>query len=121
MKVKKMTLESYPFTLDSPKQVLDVTYLWANDGWCYVPEMKQRRKYILEDAGVIDVQIEDYYGVMPMSLHEEAVVLTVYSQRKEEKTAKVWSEKTDFSCDLFVEIDPIQNTRKKRLVRQPVQ
>ena len=121
MKVKKITPDVYPFGLDNPKQVLHLTYLWGNDGWCYVPELKQRRRYKLEELGVIDLQIEDYVGVMPTILHEEAVLMTVYSQTKEGKMPRVWSEKTEFSCDLFLEIDSIQSNHKKTRGRQHAQ
>ena len=118
MKVKKMSPESYPLSLDNPKQIIDVTYMWCNDGWCYVPHLKQRRKYTLEEHGIIDVSIESYDGVMPMFQHSEEVQLTVF-QWKEGQIAKVWSEKTDFSCDLFVELDSIPSKNKKTRGRQP--
>lgn len=120
MKVKKMNVESYPLSLDNPKAVMNITYLWCNDGWCYVPELKQRRKYVLENLNVIDVAIEPYTGVIPLFQNSEKVCLTVFHW-KGEQIAKVWSEKTDFSCDLFVEIDSTQSKNKKLRGHQLVQ
>lgn len=85
------------FKYAKPKEV---AFLWASDGWCYVPELFQRRKYTLLDDKKIEFVCEKWEGIIPLFQSYEIVKLTTYS-------SSAWKEETKDGSDIFVETSNI--------------
>lgn len=115
MLVKKLTLESYPFDLGNSIENKKLTYLWCNDGWCYVPELKLRQMFILQDP-LIEIRKEHWTGAIPLPLQVEEVTRVVYCQ-----SPMVWMETVEGVSEIFSETAPTQSKSKKTRDRQPVQ
>lgn len=98
---------------DYPKNLLcketkDVTYVWASDGWTYIPELRIRRKYRetpMED--VFDLLEENWSGVIFLGEYTEKVSLRIYSD-----SPRVWEEQSPDFCELYAELIPSSNTNK---------
>jgi len=75
---------------DFEKRV-DVRMIWGVDGWCYVPQLKYRQKF-LEKLYFL----EAWEGVIPMSEYEESVTLTVYSQ-----SPRHWRESSEHFDEVY--------------------
>lgn len=115
MLVRKVAPESYPFDLGTPIEKKELTYLWCNDGWCYIPDLQIRQKFILTDS-LIELQQEPWQGVIPLPLQTEAVTRVVYCQ-----SPMVWMETSQGVSEIFSEIVPTQSKSKKTRDRQPAQ
>ena len=50
-----------------------ITRIWANDGWCYIPEQKKRQQFFDTENGIL-LKSETYDGIIPLQLHWEALV-----------------------------------------------
>ncbi len=108
MKVQRLDPQSYPLTLEPKGDAVRMFYFWCNDGWCYIPEIKIRRKFILEKLNQFEVSQESWSGAIPMYEHYESVLVTVYSD-----SPQIWKEQTDYSSELFVEATESQSKNKK--------
>jgi hypothetical protein len=116
MQIKRMQPGSYPFEL-TPLQTRGVTNIWANDGWCYVPELQVRRKFrMMYEDDVFDIQEETWAGVIPLSEYSESVTWTLYSQ-----SPRVWKEQGQGFCELYVETSQTQSKSKKTRAHPPAQ
>ncbi len=116
MHIKRIRPESYPFDL-TVIQSKDVTNLWSDDGWCYVPELQVRRKYrMMYEDDVFDVAEEPWNGVTPLSEYSEQVIWTLYSQ-----SPRVWGEKGQGFSELYVETSQTQSKSKKTRAHPPAQ
>jgi len=116
MQITRMRMESYPFELNQIQE-RDVTNIWADDGWCYVPELKIRRKFrMMYESDVFDMQEETWAGVIPLSEYSESVSWTLYSQ-----SPRVWKERGQGFCELYVETSQTQSKSKKTHAHQPAQ
>lgn len=62
----------------SPEQY-EVTHIWANDGWCYIPEKNVRRRFI--ETQIIQ---QNWNGVIAMP---EYVEKATWKELCEQKTA----------------------------------
>ena len=114
MIIKRVTPKSYPLDFDNVKQVSNVTFIWASDGWCYIPELKKRRRYILTDDNDIMMLVEEpWEGIVPPPLSLEKVKLSLFS----ESFPQVWMEESGAFSELYVEQTTIQNKNKKPRVR----
>jgi hypothetical protein len=94
----------------------EVTFLWANDGWCYVPELKQRRKYILSKDGNIEMLIQLWHYVIPKVENVEQVTQMVL-----ERNPLVWKEQVGDSCEIYEEVHQTQTERTKTHAHLPRQ
>jgi hypothetical protein len=105
-------------TLEKPIQTKELTYLWCNDGWCYIPEIKARRKYFtIEDNLHIQIIEEKWSELIPVCEYLEKVEVSIYSH-----SPQIWKEQIENFCDLYVESKEIQTTnRKKHAHRQSLQ
>lgn len=64
------------------KENTKVTMIWANDGWCYIPQLSIRRKF--KETHTIQ---EDWSGVIAMPEYIEELTLTSYEQAFPQKTS----------------------------------
>ena len=79
MEYKKLSIS----TLSKPIESKKVTFIWSNDGWCYIPELKLRQKF----SETLFTQ-EEWDGVIAMPEYIETVNRHVYSV-----SPLVWREK----------------------------
>jgi hypothetical protein len=56
--------------------------IWANDGWCYIPQLNIRRKF--KETHTIE---EDWEGVIPLPEYIEELTLTSYEQSFPRRTS----------------------------------
>lgn len=99
MYVKRTTT----FSASNPKKTILITRIWANDGWCYVPEMQQRHKFFTISEDVFRMETEDYTGAIPFPEHSELVTYWLIS----EKPLR-WAEQGNRWCEAFEEVSAIQ-------------
>lgn len=113
-----MPVESYPLTLEKPLKMSNVTYLWCNDGWCYIPEINIRRKYSTSDNNSeLNIIEQNWTGVIPVCEYSEMVEISLYSD-----SPQIWKEKIEDFSELYVESKEIQKVNKKsRAHQQPLQ
>ena len=79
MEYKKLSIS----TLSKPIESKKVTFIWSNDGWCYIPELKLRQKF-----SETRFTQEEWDGVIAMPEYIETVNRYVYSV-----SPLVWREK----------------------------
>jgi hypothetical protein len=95
------------------KHSFPITRIWAHDGWCYIPELSKRERFSTTDEpGVIHVETEAWWGVIPKPLHMEALK---YSPLSEEP--RVWEEQGSSWCERYEETIP--NTKMSSHPRLP--
>ena len=100
-----MNLEIKPFCSsfkETPKFVKNVTILWCDDGWSYIPELNLRRQYYAIKKSM-KLRQELWEGTIPLPLHSEQVQLSQYSEM-------VWREVSEDHDDLFSVSTTNQNT-----------
>jgi hypothetical protein len=86
----------------------EVTFLWARDGWCYIPELKQRRKYLLSKDGHMELLVQLWSYAIPNVENIEKV-----TQKVLQKSPQIWAEQTEHSCELYEEVPETQTKHKK--------
>jgi len=62
-----------------------ITLIWANDGWCYIPQLKIRQRF----TDKLYYQ-EDWTGVIAMPENIETTDWVLYS-----KEPRIWQEQGD--------------------------
>lgn len=72
-------------TLTSPIQSKEVTLIWGNDGWCYIPDLKMRQRYTESQYF-----FEFWDGVIAMPEHIEQVEWILYSE-----SPRLWKEASE--------------------------
>lgn len=65
-----------------PIESKEVTLIWANDGWCYIPQLKMRQKFT-----ETKFTIEEWEGIIGIPEYIETIIRYVYS-----KNPLVWRE-----------------------------
>ena len=80
----------------TPLKSIEVTLLWGNDGWCYIPELSVRQKFT-----ETTYFSEKWTGILPLPLHIEEVLWTIYSE-----SPLVWGQKSQ-------QLEEIFETKKK--------
>lgn len=75
-----------------------ITRIWANDGWCYIPELKRREKFVYKSADLIEFCAESYEGIIPSKEHEEVVQYHLITRKP-----LAWAEKTQWGHEIFSE------------------
>lgn len=78
---------------------IPITRMWANDGWCYIPEMKRRDRFFEAENGFMNVQNEHYDGIIPFPEHSELLTYYLCSE-----SPLVWVEKAPWGCQLYEQI-----------------
>lgn len=72
-------------TLPKPLKTLKASFVWGNDGWCYIPQLKIRQKFT-----ETKFFIEEWSGIVPMPCHFETLDFTLYSEKP-----RMWKEGQD--------------------------
>ncbi len=104
MKLRRIQKQS--FTSTKPLETKHVTYIWCNDGWCYVPELKQRKiYYTCKEKDQLSVEVSSWEGVIPLAEYVESIKMTVYSN-----SPMLWKEETEDFCEIYEEISSNQHT-----------
>lgn len=101
-----MDIKRYPATLSlsgSHKllKTTTVTRIWANDGWCYIPELKTREKFT--ETSFFS---EKWEGIIPIPLYSEVVIRETYSQKP-----LIWRERGKEFDEIFEEIRSTHSTQ----------
>jgi len=78
---KKLNPGNLPKALKSMK----TSFVWGNDGWCYIPELEIRQRFT-ETLFFI----EEWTGIVPMPCHFETLEYTIYSEKP-----RMWKEGED--------------------------
>jgi len=65
-----------------PIESKNVTLIWANDGWCYIPELKIRQRFT-----ETHYTSEEWVGVIAMPENIEQITWALHS-----KEPRVWQE-----------------------------
>lgn len=68
--------------LQSVLNTQKVTMIWANDGWCYVPQLNIRRKF--KETHSIQ---ENWTGVIAMPEYVEELDISTYEKSFPQKTS----------------------------------
>ncbi len=115
MLIKRIAKHSYPFELTNPQEEQEVTYMWASDGWCYIPELKTRQKFLVTDVHDQFMLMEEpWEGLIPLPENSEKVTRCLLSA-----TPRVWLEENQYFSDVYVEQTSTQSKNKKSRARQP--
>lgn len=97
MKVKRMSPHSYKNLKNLlPLEIKDLTILWCDDGWSYIPARYVRFRYIHSNETYEEVS---WTGAIPARVeYEEHIKWTLYSN-----SPKIWKEEAKEYSELFVE------------------
>ncbi len=94
-----MPKESYPFDLTKANHTQTVTYVWASDGWCYIPELQRRHRFtVTRRVDTLIMTEESWSGVIPLPENLDKVELTVLSL-----SPRAWMEECGAFCEIYVE------------------
>jgi hypothetical protein len=85
-----------------------VTRIWANDGWCYIPEMKERQRFFHIKDGYIEFESQQWTGVIPTALSSELVTYFLYSN-----SPLSWAEQGKWGYEAYEQIDAIPHNRNQ--------
>ena len=80
-----MEYELSTLNSNTPIESKNVTFIWANDGWCYIPQLNLRQKFTNTHY-----YHEDWNGVIALPEYIEQVTWTLHS-----KEPRVWQENED--------------------------
>ena len=81
-----------------------ITRVWANDGWCYIPELKKRQQFFDTKDGIL-LKSEDYDGIIPLPFYSEDLVYRTSSEHP-----RSWVEVGNGWSELYEVLSPIHNT-----------
>lgn len=68
--------------LTKPIESKNVTLIWSNDGWCYIPQLKLRQRFT-----ETHYTHEEWVGVIAMPEYIEQVTWALHS-----KDPRIWQE-----------------------------
>lgn len=79
-----------------------ITRIWGNDGWCYIPELRLRQRFsATEMPGVLEFTSETWSGVIPMPEFQEQVTYSLLSAKPLR-----WQEEGSWGCERYEETTP---------------
>jgi hypothetical protein len=84
--------------LPTIRETREVTVLWTDSEWSYIPELKIRRSFKIPDTSkAIQYTEQSWDGIIPGKvMREERVLYTIYNHRK------MWMEVTNQYSELYV-------------------
>lgn len=85
-------------------KTIPITRIWANDGWCYIPELKLRQKFFHIEQDVFRLINETYDGITPFSQHSELLTYILYSN-----SPLAWAEQDSWGIESYAQIDAIHH------------
>jgi len=101
-------VEQSTLILKKPIESKNVTLIWSNDGWCYIPQLKIRQKFT-----ETQYYREDWHGVIAMPEYIEQVNWILYS-----KEPLTWQENEDFFSQKVSTQKVNKNMRRPQVHRQ---
>lgn len=94
-----------------PIESKNVTLIWANDGWCYIPQLKIRQRFT-----ETHYTCEEWVGVIAMPEYIEEITWSLHS-----KEPRIWQE----NGEIYSLKESIQKVHKNKQLlrghRQPLQ
>ena len=88
------------------KNNIQITRIWANDGWCYIPELQLRQKFLVVDTpSEFELLSEPWQGIIPKPEHWEQLNYYPKSQ-----FPLVWEEMGPWGREKYEE--SIQSTNR---------
>ena len=94
MKIKRSQVSS------SKKLTTQITRIWAQDGWCYIPELSQRHRFFAKDD-CLEFDCERWHGIIPMPEHRETLHYSVHALQP-----LIWQEEGQGWSELYEEVVP---------------
>lgn len=83
-----------------------VTRVWSGDGWCYIPELKVRQKFLItEDRYIFEFVSENWNGIIPKPEHRETLMYY-----PESTPLLTWEESAEWGCDRYEQTTPSTQT-----------
>lgn len=99
MEYKRTLVEHYPFDFPNPIEKHEVTIVWGNDGWRYIPFLNIRDKFT-----ETTYYRQKWEGVIAHPSHiEYDVTWTLYSQKP-----LMWRESGKLRDEIYEERSPNQ-------------
>jgi hypothetical protein len=97
----EITIQEYKKTNYNPIESKKVTLIWANDGWCYIPQLKLRQRF---DTKYF---FEEWDGVIALPEYVETVNWSLISL-----APRSWREQGEGFDHIFEEKVSTQNKKK---------
>lgn len=94
MNIKRYPTKHYQSDSIKPLFEIEITRIWASDGWCYIPQIIKREKFT--ETKFME---ENWNGVIPIPVYSETLTRMVYSE-----SPRVWREKGQGFDEVFEEI-----------------
>lgn len=108
MLIRRIPKDSYPFELTKLKEGKEITYMWASDGWCYIPELKTRQKFLITPVTDEFIMTEEpWEGLLPLPQNLEKVMRYLLSQ-----SPRIWLEENQLFSEIYVEQTTSQSKSK---------
>ena len=89
--------------VSSSKTSSQITRIWGQDGWCYIPELSQRQRFSVVGE-FLEMEQEIWRGVIPMPEHQESLGYTVRAVQP-----LIWQEGGQGWAELYEEVVPTHN------------
>ena len=86
--------------VSSSKSSSQITRIWAQDGWCYIPELSKRQRFSVVGE-FLEMEQEAWRGVIPFPEHQESLGYTVRAQQP-----LTWQEEGPGWTELYEEAVP---------------
>lgn len=93
------------FSGSKPIKTILITRIWANDGWCYIPELKIRQRFFVNGHDMLRLDSETYTGVTPFPEHSELLTYFLYSENP-----LSWGEQGVWGYEAFEQTDATPHT-----------
>ena len=85
------------------KGTTQTTRIWAQDGWCYIPERSQRERFSVVGE-FLEMERETWVGIIPLPEHQETLGYSVHALQP-----LIWQEEGPGWSELYEEVIPIHS------------
>jgi hypothetical protein len=106
-----MEYERSTSILTKPIESKNVTLIWANDGWCYIPQLKLRQRFT-----ETHYTHQEWAGVIAMPEYIEQVTWSLHS-----KDPRIWQENDELYSLKSSNQKVHKNKKHQRAPRQQAQ
>ena len=87
-------VEPSQFASSTPTVITKVTAIWANDGWCYIPQLNIRRKFT--ETHYLK---EDWDGVIAMPEYVETITWKEFPDGVWQENEEAFQLKSSSPCN----------------------
>ena len=78
---------------------VDITRVWGNDGWCYIPELRVRQRFSASlHPHLLAFKSEPWSGAMPLAVHQEQVRYSLMA-----RSPLIWQEQGIWGSERYEE------------------